>query len=234
MSTSFWGKEPISLLIAAAIAVINAGIQVLIAFGLAITPAQGVAVGGFVSAVIAIVGVIMRSQVSPTAVIAPALSAISDFMDNGELRAAWVGLDQLTAKVDPDGKKSGSALPPAPPAIGGLPPEEPPGARPGMLRWTLALAAAFALALGLPGCTPSQGQTAATIIAGACGIGSVVIPGAAGFAPLCADVGLVEKIIEEWNHPTSPTMAHAPGPIPVEELYKRALAGGAKPIAVSK
>jgi len=267
MQASFWAREPIPVLTAAALAVVNGGIQLLIAFGLTITQAQGAAIGGFVSAVIVSVALVMRSQVSPATVVATAVNAISDHMDNGELRAASVELRKLAKRVDPKGDKgkgdtsgptAGVGTPDAPPpldppAFGGAAriSYEIDGARLDVpelhfvgrvlreRRSRLMTASAPALvavltALLLAGCTSAEGRTAATIVTGACGIGSVLIPGLAGVAPLCADVALVEKIIEDWNHPSSPTMAHAPGPIPAEELYKRALAGGAKPIPVSK
>jgi len=80
-------------------------------------------------------------------------------------------------------------------------------------------------------CTAAQGQVTAEVLDGLCA-GGMIIAGQPGLEPLCADINLVEKIIEDWNKPKpgaalNPPMTHA-------DLYALAKMSGAKPIKVSK
>jgi hypothetical protein len=62
---SIWDKEPVAVIAAAAVAVVNTGLQALAAFAIFVTPGQGAAVGGFVTATIALAALFARGQVVP-------------------------------------------------------------------------------------------------------------------------------------------------------------------------
>lgn len=89
----------------------------------------------------------------------------------------------------------------------------------------------FVLLMLLPGCTASEGRIDAKILTEACDIGSVILA-APGVEPLCADISLIEQLVESWNHPADSAM-HAKRPVTQTDLYMMAKASGrTKPVKV--
>lgn len=95
----------------------------------------------------------------------------------------------------------------------------------------LAAVAVGALCL-TSGCTAAQGRLDAQILTGACEVGSILLV-APNAEPLCADISLVEQLIESWSAPTNAAM-HANRPMTQTDLYYMAKAAGAKPAKVTK
>lgn len=217
---SIWQTEPVSIIAAAVIAVINGGLQVLAAFGVVVTTSQATSIGVFVGAAIALAALFMRSQVVPVG--AP---DSPERLTKARLAKAGANGGNAAAR-SPYREPAHAAVTRAPSWLEHL------GGAVVSLATLAAIIVSPAVIAVLIGCTPAEVQwvNGGITIGGQVCQGVVIAAGDPALAPICATAAEVAEAIAQLIEAAkaAPGAMAAAAPPSNAAIYRQVIANRAK------